>query len=481
MRRFSPAVAVLAALMLSAAPRAGAAVRRAKAGQKSAGPAAAQRKEQVQPGSAAWLLDKARALLASKDYAGAAEAARSAGARAPGRTEPHLITAEALYALKDYPGAYSEASAVLSQDPTNAQARRIAAVAKGHIPGLATAVIEPVGLGTPKPRALPLGLHERRWILPLGAAALLLGVGLAVLIRRWLTGRSAARRGEDEVPSAPPLRTESYRIVREIGLGGMGRVFEAVDVHLDRRVAIKKLRDEIRSNPRERERFLQEARLVAALRHPNIVLIHSVSSDEEEAYLVFEYIDGHTVAQYISHWGRLQFGQTVWVAQGAAAALDYAHSRGVVHRDLKPSNIMITTDGLLKVMDFGVARQAKDSVHSLASLTVAGTPPYMAPEQEEGGATPQCDVFALGVCVYEMLTGTMPFRGSGAGMVLQKQRKDYIPASQLAEGLPLGVDDTLAWALEPAPSARCARAGAFVANLEALLRGERPKPGKVRW
>jgi len=248
----------------------------------------------------------------------------------------------------------------------------------------------------------------------------------------------------------------AYKVLRKIGSGWMGVVFEAMDVHLQRPVAIKKMREEISADQRERERFLTEARTVAKLRHPNIVEIHSVVGDADDIFLVFELVDGHTVADYVHHYKRLEFGPALRILEGTVSALTYAHAQGIVHRDLKPSNIMITRSGTVKVMDFGVARQAKDSLSSASpSMTVSGTPPYMAPEQEEGRSGAFSDVFALAVCFYEMLTGDLPFVGSGGAMATAKLNRSFIPASGKIAGLPPGVDQVFSWGLEPNPVKRC--------------------------
>ncbi|TPW19169.1 MAG: serine/threonine protein kinase, partial [Elusimicrobia bacterium] len=146
-------------------------------------------------------------------------------------------------------------------------------------------------------------------------------------------------------------------------------------------------------------------------------------------------------------------------------------ARGVVHRDLKPSNIMITREGVVKVMDFGVARQAKDTLGAAGSTeTVAGTPQYMSPEQEQGSVRAESDVFALGVCLYEMLTGSLPFQGVGVTMSINKTKRTYVPASKVIAGLPPGTDQVIDWALDPDPEKRCKTPLRFAQAAEALLR-----------
>lgn len=288
--------------------------------------------------------------------------------------------------------------------------------------------------------------------------------------------RAASAAGPTPVPSAPApqpsngLLAGTYRLGRRIGSGGMGLVFEAVDVNLERHVAIKKMREEICADPRERERFVREARTVAALKHPNIVEIHSVVGDATDIYLVFEHVDGHTVTEYLQAYQRIPLDQAVRVTMAVASALDYAHARGVVHRDLKPSNIMITREGVVKVMDFGIARQAKDSMSIMGSTdTVSGTPQYMSPEQEAGTVRSESDVFSLGVCLYEMVTGVLPFQGMGGNMSNVKSKRIYTPATSIVAGLPPGTDQVFDWALDPDPDRRCKTPLKFAQALQDLL------------
>ncbi|MFA6317985.1 MAG: protein kinase, partial [Elusimicrobiota bacterium] len=259
-----------------------------------------------------------------------------------------------------------------------------------------------------------------------------------------------------------------YRLIREVGLGGMGVVYEAVDTALDRRVAIKKMRDEIRLDRRERERFLQEARTVASLKHPNIVEIYSIVEDGGEVYLVFEFAEGQTLSAVLEESGTLPLATAVRVLKDAVAAVDCAHRHRIVHRDIKPSNIMVTESGSAKVMDFGVARQAKEAATKVMTNTVVGTPPYMAPEAEQGAAGPQSDVYGLGVVFYEMLSGELPFAGRGAGMLLNKLNGKFTPISQAVSGLPPGMDEVIGKVLSPDPAKRYRTPMEFLSAVQAL-------------
>jgi tetratricopeptide (TPR) repeat protein len=269
-------------------------------------------------------------------------------------------------------------------------------------------------------------------------------------------------------PDGEVLRGQ-YKVLRQIGSGGMGLVFEGTDISLNRPVAVKKMRDELRLDRRERMRFVNEAKTVAALHHPNIVDIYAVIEERDELYLVFEYVSGHTVYDLISQRGALGFKETLGISRGIVAALDYAHGRGIIHRDLKPSNVMVNKEGYVKVMDFGIARMAKDAATRVSMTnTVVGTPPYMAPEQEQGVVRKEADVYSLAICVYEMLCGRVAFAGTGAGMLMNKVNMSYVPISREVPGLPEGIDLVFARAFQTDPDQRFHTAGELLSALEAL-------------
>jgi tetratricopeptide (TPR) repeat protein len=315
-------------------------------------------------------------------------------------------------------------------------------------------------------------------------AASLAAVGLWVQPVRERISTAFRRKGEarpedDEVyPNSGFWK--GYRIERKIAEGGMGVVYEAVDTRLDRRVAIKCLREEFRDDVRERERFLSEARLVANLRHPAIVEINGIEEDAGEVYLVFEYVEGRTLYDALLERETLSLAEARDLFKEVCAALEFAHSKGVVHRDLKPANIMITVGGQVKVMDFGVARQAQQALEKLAKTnTVVGTPPYMSPEQEEGLVGKPADMYALGVCLYETLTGAQPFVGTFAGQLLKKREGRFDPASVKVKGLPPAVDALIADALHPDPEKRIGTAAEFYRRLAAAAEesvGSTPPP-----
>ncbi|MDX6770646.1 MAG: protein kinase [Elusimicrobiota bacterium] len=274
---------------------------------------------------------------------------------------------------------------------------------------------------------------------------------------------------EGAVRAAGLLRGQ-YELGRQIGAGGMGLVFEGTDRSLNRRVAVKRMRDEIRLDPRERARFVAEAKTVAALHHPNIVDIYAVIEEADDLHLVFEFVEGRTVHELMSAKGRLAPADAVKIVRGAAEALDFAHGRGVIHRDMKPSNLMLDGTGRVKVMDFGIARAAKDAMTRFSMTnTIVGTPPYMAPEQEQGQVRKESDVYALAVCAYELLCGRLPFPGVGAGMLMNKINLSYVPPSKMTGGLPAAIDEVFAKAFQPDPDKRYRASGEFAAALESAL------------
>ncbi|MBI4348902.1 MAG: serine/threonine protein kinase [Elusimicrobia bacterium] len=298
--------------------------------------------------------------------------------------------------------------------------------------------------------------RRRNW--KLGFAGALAALSLAGCAF-WLGGRRAG--GDVGVVAG------TYRLGRELGHGAMGRVYEAVDVALSRKVAVKKIREELASDPVELNRFLVEARLVAALKHPNIVEIYSVMKEGLELSLVFEFVDGRPLSSFLRERGRLPLDLTRRLLAGIGEAIDYAHGRGVIHRDLKPSNVMVGYHGEPKVMDFGIAHQARESIARLTRTEAIGTRPYMAPEAELGLVGRESDIFSLGVCVYEMLTGMLPF--PGPDFLAQKRERSFRAASEAVAGLPPGLDRVLSRALHPEPQDRFHGAGELVKAFDDAL------------
>jgi tetratricopeptide (TPR) repeat protein len=294
------------------------------------------------------------------------------------------------------------------------------------------------------------------WALIAGVLAGMTLIAYAIFRRRG--GTTVTHKNSDTVLG--------FQVVRKIGLGGMGEVWEAMDTGLNRRVAIKRMREEIAGDPRSRKRFQKEAQMVAALRHPNIVEIHSVLEEHEDLYLVFEFVPGDSLSELLHTRTRLKPSEALPLLQQVASALDYAHEKGVIHQDLKPANIMVN-GGQAKVMDFGIARRVQETLTAMSRQEIVGTPDYMAPEQEQGLRQPESDVFALGVCLYEMLAGHRPYQG---GNTLQlKLQRAYVPLSKTAPDVPKGVDAVIDKALEPDPLKRFRSAGELLTALNKAI------------
>ncbi|MBI3296583.1 MAG: serine/threonine protein kinase [Elusimicrobia bacterium] len=283
-----------------------------------------------------------------------------------------------------------------------------------------------------------------------------------------LSGPASGALLSGPVGQLPPPNTlgGNFRVDGELGRGGMGVVYEATDMALNRKVAIKRMRDEVSANRRELDMFMAEARLVAQLKHPNLVAIHHIFREGTILYLVFEFVLGRPLSAVIEETERLSLDEARRVLRGVAAGLDYAHANKVIHRDLKPSNVMLSDDGTVKVMDFGIAHQAKKTVARLTKADAWGTPPYMSPEQELGTVSRESDVYSLTVCLYEMLTGRLPFEGPN--FLAQKREMAYIPPSQACPGLPAALDAVVRRGLEAEVARRFHSAAELTAALEGV-------------
>jgi serine/threonine protein kinase len=311
---------------------------------------------------------------------------------------------------------------------------------------------------------------QRVWVAATSVMLALLAGAVGFALWR---GRVREVRITQEAPSRPlpaPVAPGSvqgnYRIEREIGRGGMGLVYEATDLALNRKVAIKRMRPELAEAGPDLEKFLAEARLVAGLRHPNLVEIYAIIKEGDQVLLVFELVRGQPLSQFLEGGRRISLRSTKSVLRQVGSALDYAHGRKVIHRDLKPANIMITPEGVAKVMDFGIAHQAKLTVAKMTRTEAWGTPPYMAPEQELGVVSRQSDLFSLGVVLYEMLTGRLPY--PGPNFLAQKQGMLFPPPSAAVPGLGAGVDAIVRRALHGEPKKRFSSAAEFISAIDAL-------------
>ena len=257
-----------------------------------------------------------------------------------------------------------------------------------------------------------------------------------------------------------------YRIVRQLGVGGMAHVYEAQDELIGRTVALKVLVLPSIISESERldmvRRFEREARSAGKLAHPNIVTIYEVGSANGMHYIAMEFMHGKTARELLNEEGRIPPDRVLSIVKQVASALDYAHARGVIHRDVKPDNIALLEDGIVKLTDFGIARLANDLVRTQAGIMV-GSPAYMSPEQIVGDEVDgRSDVFSLGVTTYELLTGSKPFEASTITAVMHKIIYEQ-PAP--AEALSPAVERVLRKAMEKEPARRYQSARALAEDL----------------
>jgi serine/threonine-protein kinase len=227
------------------------------------------------------------------------------------------------------------------------------------------------------------------------------------------------------------LLSGRYRLDAQVGHGGMSTVFRAFDTVLERQVAIKLMHREMSSDSDQLERFRREARAVAQLNHPHIVGVIDAGEDDQTPYIVFEYVEGETLKDRIRRLGRLPIPEAVAYAIEIARALGAAHERQIVHRDVKPQNVLIDEEGTAKVTDFGIARTMTEEGLT-ADGRVLGTTDYVSPEQALGQEVgPQSDLYSLGIVMFEMLTGDVPFSGENQVAVAMKHVREELPDVQL--------------------------------------------------
>jgi serine/threonine-protein kinase len=251
-------------------------------------------------------------------------------------------------------------------------------------------------------------------------------------------------------------RIGSFDILKLIGCGGMGVVFLARDMRLGRLVAIKTLNQRLSSIPKARRRFAREARVMAAIKHPNVVTIYSVEDHNDQPFLVMEYLDGCSLRERIKQ-GPLGVADTLLIALRVAQALDAAHRQGVVHRDVKPANIMLEGPWQqVKIMDFGLARACVDGGESSTRDFALGTPAYMSPEQLRGDSVDaRADLFALGCVIYTCLVGCSPFNGRTSLEIAHRIAHENPPSPQEADArIPEYLSDLVMRLLEKEPDRR---------------------------
>ena len=267
-----------------------------------------------------------------------------------------------------------------------------------------------------------------------------------------------------------------YAFLEKLGAGGMGEIYKARDARLNRMVAVKVLAPGKIRDPTGRRRFIQEAQAASALNHPNIITIHDILPDGDTQYMVMEYVSGKTLHQLISA-GPLPVSQVLQLATQMANALGVAHAAGIIHRDFKPANVMVTGSGLVKVLDFGLAKltdvssqldvtsDGEQNTLTTAPLTregsIMGTVNYMSPEQAEGlKVDARSDIFSFGAVLYEMVTGRRAFDGdSGISTLSAVLRDEVKPIHEMAPDVPVELADIVNRCLRKNPAAPTSRRG----------------------
>jgi len=276
--------------------------------------------------------------------------------------------------------------------------------------------------------------------------------------------------------SRPTEVAGRYVLGRRLGAGGMSTVFEARDTVLERPVAVKLLAEHLADDEAFVYRFRREALSAARLQHPNIVQVFDSGQDpnSERHYIVMEYVDGPSAADMLRERKRLEVGETVGLVRDACHGLDYAHRAGVVHRDVKPGNLLFAEEmGITKLADFGIAKAAEQTRITQVG-SVLGTAAYLSPEQARGEeAGPASDIYSLGVCAYQFLTGRLPHEYTSLTELALKQQQDPVaPVTDYRPEVPGELDEAVRVALERDPEARYPSALEMAEAIEAGVRGE---------
>jgi serine/threonine protein kinase len=269
-------------------------------------------------------------------------------------------------------------------------------------------------------------------------------------------------------------RLGNYEIVDEIGRGGMAVVYRAYQRSLNRHVAIKVLAPQLSVDQRFVERFQREARAAAGLQHPNVVVIHDVAQEQGIYYIVMEFLEGRSLKELIQAEQSLSPKRATRIVEQVASALDYAHERGFVHRDIKPANIIVGKNDHATLTDFGIAKAASETQHLTRTGMLIGTPEYMSPEQAEGGAVDhRTDLYALGVVLYQMLTGRAPFHSTTPHATLHSViYEPPPPVRQLRPSLSPAIESVVMRSISKQPASRYQSGSKMVAALKAALSGQ---------
>lgn len=262
-----------------------------------------------------------------------------------------------------------------------------------------------------------------------------------------------------------------YEIQEIIGVGGMSVVYKAYDNLDDRIVAVKILKDEFLANEEFRRRFKNEAKAIAVLNHPNIVRVYDVNFGERLQYIVMEHVDGITLKEYIQQQGTINWKDSIHFVSQILRALQHAHDKGIVHRDIKPQNIILLQNGTIKVSDFGIARFSRSDTRTMTEKAI-GSVHYISPEQARGDMTDEkADIYSVGVVLYEMLTGKVPFESDSAvSVAIMQLQADPTPPTQINPAIPKGLEQITMHAMQKLSAERYQTATEMLLDVEEITR-----------
>lgn len=270
-----------------------------------------------------------------------------------------------------------------------------------------------------------------------------------------------------------------YEVVEKVGTGGMADVYRAMDHRLNRYVAVKILKNEYSEDTKFVTKFRQEAQAVACLSHPNVVAVYDVGEEQGMHFIVMEFVEGITLKSYIEKKGKLSVREAVGIGIQIASGLEAAHNSHIIHRDIKPQNILISRDGTAKVTDFGIAKAASSNTITASAM---GSVHYISPEQARGGFSDEkSDVYSLGVTMYEMLSGTLPFTGESAvAVALAHIQEEAVPLTAMDATIPKGISDIVAKCMQKKEDFRYPTSADLIADLKMFLQDPEGEYGVVK-